>query len=67
LEQTVFLTRPALLLSRTLRRFLYGVGSYDPATFIMVAVVLVFVSLAASVFPARRAAAADPIIVLKTD
>jgi putative ABC transport system permease protein len=57
----------ALLLSRTLRGFLYGVDSHDPATFMMVAVVLVLVSLAASVLPARRATAADPIIVLKTD
>jgi putative ABC transport system permease protein len=57
----------ALLLSRTLRGFLYGVDSRDPATFMMVAVVLVLVSLAASLLPARRATAADPIIVLKTD
>lgn len=57
----------ALLLSRTLRGFLYGVNSHDPATFMMVAVVLVLVSLAASLLPARRATAADPIIVLKAD
>jgi ABC-type lipoprotein release transport system permease subunit len=57
----------ALLLSRTLRGFLYGVDSHDPATFMMVAVVLVLVSLAASLLPARRATAADPIIVLKAD
>jgi putative ABC transport system permease protein len=57
----------AVLLTRTLRGFLYGVDSHDPATFTMVAVVLVLVSLAASVLPARRATAADPITVLKTD
>ena len=57
----------ALLLSRTLRSFLYEVDSHDPATFTMVAVVLVLVSLAASALPARRATGANPIIVLKAD
>lgn len=57
----------ALLLTRTLRGYLYGVDSHDPATFTIVAVVLVLVSLAASVLPARRATTADPVTVLETD
>jgi ABC-type lipoprotein release transport system permease subunit len=57
----------AVLLSRTLHTFLYSVDAHDPATFTMVAVVLVLVSLVASVLPARRATAADPIVVLRTD
>jgi ABC-type antimicrobial peptide transport system permease subunit len=57
----------ALLLSRTLRGFLYGVESHDPATFALVGLVLVLVSVAASVLPALRATAIDPISVLKAD
>jgi ABC-type antimicrobial peptide transport system permease subunit len=57
----------ALGLSRTLSAFLFGVQPHDVATFGIVTVVLVLVSALASVQPARRASAIDPILVLKAE
>jgi len=41
---------------------LFGVGMYDPATFLGVAALLIAVALAASYIPARRAMRVDPIV-----
>jgi putative ABC transport system permease protein len=57
----------ALVLSRTLRGFLYGVESHDPSTFAVVVAVLFVVSVAACLIPARRAMAIDPVTVLRAD
>jgi putative ABC transport system permease protein len=57
----------ALILSRTLRGFLFGVQPHDLATFVMVVVTLLLVSAIASVLPVRRATAVDPIAVLKAE
>jgi len=57
----------ALLLSGLIRRFLYGVGPSDPATF---AGVIAFVAVAATVamgVPARRASRADPVSCLRQE
>ncbi len=55
----------ALLLSRVLRTFVFGVSTSDPATFFGVAMVLVLVGAAASYFPARRATRVDPLVALR--
>ncbi|MGZ8455462.1 MAG: FtsX-like permease family protein, partial [Gemmatirosa sp.] len=57
----------AALLSRLLTTLVYGVGTLDPLTFALVPVVLAVVTLAATVVPARRAAATDPSIALRQD
>jgi len=57
----------ALFPTRVLTSFLYGVEPNDPATLLMVAAVLILVSGAACLAPARAATAVDPVKVLKAD
>ena len=57
----------ALLLTRVLARFLYGVRSYDPATFALMAALLAVVALTSSILPARRATRVDPMLPLRSD
>lgn len=55
----------AFIVSRFLTSLLFGVGVYDPITFLGVAALLVGVALAASYIPARRAMRVDPIVALR--
>jgi putative ABC transport system permease protein len=55
----------AYLLAASMSTVLYGVRPADPPTFLAVPAVLGIVALAACVVPARRAAALDPLRVLK--
>ena len=55
----------AWLLTRYLQTLLFGVSPTDPATFILLPVLLCAVSAAASYIPARRAATVDPIMALR--
>jgi putative ABC transport system permease protein len=55
----------ALVLTRVLQSFLYGISASDPLTFAGVAVLLMLVGVAASFFPARRATRVDPIVALR--
>jgi predicted permease len=57
----------AILVSRFLESFLYGVSSTDPLTFLIIPAVLVLVSFLASYLPARRAAKVDPMVALRFD
>lgn len=60
-------TLGALAASRLLEGFLYGVKPWDPVTFGAIASILVAVSLAATLRPARRATLRDPMASLRTE
>ena len=55
------------LATRLLRPFLFGVDPLDVTTFVSMAAVLGGAALVASLIPARRAAAADPMDALRQD
>jgi putative ABC transport system permease protein len=55
----------ALVLTRLLQSFLFGISAYDPVTFIAVSLLLTLVAAAASYFPARRATRVNPMIALR--
>ena len=57
----------ALLSAGLLRSLLYGLLPRDPATFAAAVIVVLLVSLAASFFPARRAATIDPMEALRAE
>jgi putative ABC transport system permease protein len=57
----------AALLVESLSKILYGFGPFDPATFIVVPLVLALAAALACVGPARRAASIDPIRALRPD
>jgi putative ABC transport system permease protein len=58
-------TVAALLTTRVLRTFLYGISAFDPTTFVLTAALLTSVAMAASFFPARRATSVDPMVALR--
>jgi putative ABC transport system permease protein len=55
----------ALAATRMLAALLYGVSPLDPLTFTLVPAVLALVAALASLTPARRAAAVDPVTTLR--
>jgi putative ABC transport system permease protein len=57
----------ALLVTRGLATFLFGVSPFDPAVFGAVALVLLLASLGATYVPARRATEVDPIRALRAE
>ena len=57
----------ALALSRFLASVLYEVRPGDPVTYAAVAAILMTVALFATLMPARRATAVDPLVALRAD
>jgi predicted permease len=57
----------AVAAARALRSLLFHVSPGDPAAYVMAAVVLTTLAIAAAFLPSRRAARVDPAITLKQD
>jgi ABC-type antimicrobial peptide transport system permease subunit len=57
----------AFWLSRFTASFLYGIVPTDPVTFLSVPVILAVASLAALLFPARRASRIEPMTALRNE
>ncbi len=57
----------ALAGARVLQRLLFEVSATDPLTFVVVAVLLLLVAVAACWLPARRATKVDPMIALRCE
>jgi putative ABC transport system permease protein len=57
----------ALVLTRVMSAFLFGVGPMDPMTYLAVSGALAVVALLATYLPARRAARVDPVVALRAD
>ena len=60
-------TLVALFASRFMSGLLFRTSTRDPLTFAAVMIVLLFAAVAASFFPARRAASVNPTIALRND
>ncbi len=57
----------AFALTRFLASQLFGVRATDPATFAIVAAVILAVAAASTIAPARRAASLDPVVTLRSE
>jgi putative ABC transport system permease protein len=55
----------ALALTRLIRGLLFGVSSFDPLTFLAMAILLAAVTAIACVIPALRATKVDPLVALR--
>ena len=53
--------------ARSLSTFLFGVTAFDPASFVVVPLILAVVAVAACLVPARRAARVDPLQALRAN
>jgi ABC-type antimicrobial peptide transport system permease subunit len=57
----------AVVLTRVMSAFLFGVGSTDPLTYAVVAAVIAAVATVATYLPAYRASLVDPVVALRAD
>jgi ABC-type antimicrobial peptide transport system permease subunit len=54
-------------LTRLMRSVIYGVTAHDPVTFVALPVAILAATLAATYFPARRAARVDPAATMRSE
>jgi ABC-type antimicrobial peptide transport system permease subunit len=57
----------AIFAARWATSLFFGVTATDPATYVLVAGAIVFMGLAATWLPARRATRVDPVIALRAE
>jgi ABC-type antimicrobial peptide transport system permease subunit len=57
----------AVVLTRVMSAFLFGVGSTDPLTYAVVAAGFAAVATVATYLPAYRASLVDPVVALRAD
>jgi putative ABC transport system permease protein len=57
----------SIFVARSLTSLLFGVAPQDPLTFAAMATLLLVVSVAASIIPARRATRVDPMVALRAE
>ena len=57
----------ALLLTRVMSAFLFGIGPMDPITYATVSGVLAAMTLVATYLPAHRASRVDPVVALRAE
>jgi ABC-type antimicrobial peptide transport system permease subunit len=57
----------AAFLTRLMKSLLFGVGTMDPVTFILIPLILVAASALAGYLPARRAASLNPVEALRAE
>ena len=57
----------AFTLAPTLRSLLFGIPAADPATFAVMALLLMAIAALATIIPARRATRVDPVVALRGD
>jgi ABC-type antimicrobial peptide transport system permease subunit len=54
-------------LTRFMKSLLFGISPLDPLTYVAIPFILVSAAVLASYLPARRAAAVDPVVALRTE
>jgi predicted permease len=57
----------AVVITRVITAFLFGVGPIDPLTYAVVSAALAAVALLATYLPARRASRVDPVVALRAE
>jgi putative ABC transport system permease protein len=57
----------AIALTRVMKSLLFNVSATDPATFALIALLLIAVALIASYIPARRATKVDPLQSIRSE